>query len=175
MLHLIPAPLHRIAYRLAHGLRVGWWRLAKPRVTGCRILAIDPQQRVLLVRHSYGPRDWMLPSGGVAAPESPIAAAIRELCEETGCDLRDARQIAVLEESLHGTVNVVHLIAGETTDTPRVDRREITDAEFFAPDDLPRGVSSALRDQLAGWLKAAKAGRPPAPPAPSAPPPSPKA
>jgi ADP-ribose pyrophosphatase YjhB (NUDIX family) len=175
MLHLIPAPLHRLAYRLAHGLRVRWWRLVKPRVTGCRILALDAKGRVLLVRHSYGSRQWMLPSGGIARAESPIEAAMRELREEAGCHLRHPREIAILEEPLHGAVNIVHLIAGETADAPAVDGREVVEARFFATDALPQGMAAALRDQLPEWLTAAKAARPPAPPAPSPPPPSPKA
>ena len=42
MLRLIPPPLHRAAYIVAHELRRRWWRLAKPRLVGCRVLAYDP-------------------------------------------------------------------------------------------------------------------------------------
>ena len=47
MLYLIPPPVHRAGLRIAHALRTRWWRLARPRVTGCRVLAFDARGRVL--------------------------------------------------------------------------------------------------------------------------------
>ena len=175
MLHLIPKPLHRLAYRLAHGLRKRWWRIARSRLTGCRVLAFDGEGRVLLVRHSYGSGRWMFPGGGVAKGEDPAAAAARELLEETGCRLAAPLAVARIEEVLHGSVNVVHIFAGQAAGTPRVDHREIVEARFFAPDALPEDMPAALRDGASEWIRAAKAGRP-APPFPSLdspPPPSP--
>lgn len=175
MLRLIPPPLHRLAYRLAHGLRTRWWRLARPRLNGCRVLALDEASRVLLVRHSYGSGRWMLPGGGIARGEDPVAAAARELREETGCRLDAPRLLDRFEEPLHGAVNVVHLVAGHVAGEPAVDGREIVDAGFFAPGALPADIPAPLRECLPGWLTAATAGRP-APPAPVLfPPPSPTA
>jgi len=154
MLHLIPAPLHRTALRLAHGLRKIWWRWRKPYVIGCRVLALDAEGRVLLIRHSYGSRSWMPPGGGMARGEHPIAAALRELGEEAGCTLEDAAEVAMVEEDLHGAVNRVHVVAGRLSGEARVDRREAIAAEFFAPDALPTDMPAELRRQLPGWLNA---------------------
>lgn len=174
MLHLIPEPLHRLAYRLAHKLRIRWWGVRRPRLISCSVIALDADGRVLLVRHSYGSGRWMLPGGGVAQGEDPVAAAIRELGEETGCRLASPREMAVLEDRLHGAANVVHLVAGDTADTPKADRREIVEACFFAPDALPQDMPAALRLRLPEWLKAATVARPAAPPPPRpCPPPSP--
>ena len=171
-LRLIPAPLHRGGYRLAHAARKLWWRLRKPVLTGCRIVARDDEGRVLLVRHSYGTRRWMLPGGGVGRGEDPIAAALRELREETGCGLLAPHEVARIDEPLHGARNVVHVVAGGTADMPLVDHREIEDARFFAPEALPDDMPVRMREGLPGWLKAAKAARPAhPPPRPSPPPP----
>ena len=63
MFRLIPAPLHRAALVVAHQVRLRWWRIRKPLLLGCRVMAFDDQGRVLLIRHSYGSGRWMLPGG----------------------------------------------------------------------------------------------------------------
>lgn len=154
MLHLIPAGLHRTALRLAHAVRRRWWRLARVRVQGCRVLAIDAVGRVLLIRHSYGSGNWMLPGGGIGRGEDPVAAAVRELREETGCTLWDAKVRAVVDEPLHGTINRVHLIAGTVSEAPHADGREVIEAGLFAPDALPQPLSPAVAAGLTAWLDA---------------------
>jgi 8-oxo-dGTP pyrophosphatase MutT (NUDIX family) len=157
MLHLIPAPLHRAGLRLAHAVRRRWWRLARVRLNGCRVLAFDPEGRILLIRHSYGSGNWMLPGGGIGRGEAPLAAGLRELVEETGCRLDNARVLAVVEEPLHGTVNRVHVITGTASGTPQGDGREVIELAFFDPAALPANLSPALAGRMAEWLSAARA------------------
>ena len=157
MLHLIPAPLHRLAYRLAHSLRLRWWCLRKPLLTGCRVLAFDSAGRVLLVRHSYGSGKWMPPGGGVSRGEAVLGAAARELLEETGCTLAGTFEFGIIEEPLHGAINRVHLVTGMTDDVPQPDGREVIAAAFFVPDELPALMSANFALTLPGWITAAKA------------------
>jgi 8-oxo-dGTP pyrophosphatase MutT (NUDIX family) len=52
-----------------------------------RVLLLDPRDRVLLVHHvdpETGLEWWGAPGGGIRPGESPEAAALRELAEETG-------------------------------------------------------------------------------------------
>jgi ADP-ribose pyrophosphatase YjhB (NUDIX family) len=52
-----------------------------------RVLLLDPDNRVLLMRYDDGPpngRHWTTPGGGIEAGEQYRAAALRELAEETG-------------------------------------------------------------------------------------------
>lgn len=156
MFHLIPPPLHRLALRLAHAVRRRWWRLAQVRLQGCRIMALDTEGRVLLIRHSYGSGNWMLPGGGLGRKEDPMAAALRELREETGLALDGARQIAEVEEPLYGTVNRVHLVAGRALGAVRIDGREVIEARYFAGDALPHNLSPALAARFREWLEAAQ-------------------
>lgn len=153
MLHLIPAPLHRTGLRLAHALRRRWWRIAKVRLEGCRILAFDAQDRVLLIRHSYGSGKWLLPGGGIARGEAPLAAAQRELAEETGLALTEPRCLAVIDEPLYGTVNRVHLFAGTGLGELCCDGREVIEARYFAPGDWPAELSPLLARHLVSWLE----------------------
>ena len=158
MLHLIPAPLHRAGLRLAHALRRRWWRLAQVKLNGCRIFAFDDAGRVLLIRHSYGSGNWMLPGGGIDRGEAPLAAGLRELQEECGCQLEQARLFAVAEEPLYGTINRVHLVSGRASGIPRGDGREVIELGFFAQDDLPQPLSPALAARMEEWLRSAQAG-----------------
>jgi len=156
----LPAPLHRWVLRRAHGVRKAWWRLRRPQLEGCRILALDETGRVLLVRHSYGSRDWMPPGGGLKPGEDPIPAALREFSEEIGCHLLDPRVVDVTLDTLHGAGNTVHIVVGQCQGTPAPDLREIIEARFFALDDLPGDVHAGLAARLPGWV--VKAEWPPA-------------
>jgi len=163
VIEYLPPSLHRAGLRLAHALRQHWWRIAKSQVNGCRVIAIDEADRVLLIRHSYGPPSWMAPGGGTDRGETIIAAAIRELREETGCVLSDPIEVDLSELNFHGASNYIHVVAGWTKGPPRADGREIIEAGFFALDDLPEPMHPRLRQQLPAWVKAAKAARlPPA-------------
>jgi 8-oxo-dGTP pyrophosphatase MutT (NUDIX family) len=175
MLHLIPAPLHRTALRLAHALRKRWWRIRKPRLNGCRVLALDGDGRVLLVRHAYGSGKWMAPGGGLSRREAPLAGALRELREETACTLEDAFEVTLSEEPLQGATNAVHIIAGWTRDVPCVDGREVIEARFYPPGALPGDMPPLLRARLPEWVRAATIGRPADPAAPPARPRAPTA
>lgn len=138
MLHLIPKPLHRLGYRLAHWLRKRWFRLRGGEVHGCSVIARDDAGRVLLVRHSYGPALWAFPGGGIGKGEDPNDAARREFAEELRCDLRELELLGTLTESYLGASNVVRVFTAFAAGEPKPDGREILAAQFFAIDELPR-------------------------------------
>jgi 8-oxo-dGTP pyrophosphatase MutT (NUDIX family) len=158
MLRLIPAPAHRGLLRITHRLRLVWWRVRKPRLGGCRVLAFDAEDRVLLVRHAYGSGSWMLPGGGLGRGEEPLAAALRELAEETGCTLGAAWLLEVIEEPLSGATNRVHVVTGRIAGTPRADGREIAALACFAAAELPADLSPALAARLDHWIARGLAG-----------------
>ena len=137
---------------MAHGLRKIWWRVAKPSLSGCRVLARNDAGQLLLIRHSYGTGSWMPPGGGVDRGEAPVAAGIRELAEEVGLELHNARRVAMFQDTLHGAGNAVHIIVGRVHGPARPDGREVIEAGFFAPDALPEPLARGLGPQLVEWL-----------------------
>jgi ADP-ribose pyrophosphatase YjhB (NUDIX family) len=149
MLRLIPAPLHRLALRVAHDARKNWWQLAKPRVNSVIVIVRDDAGHVLLVRHTYGRADWTLPGGGIRRGEEPAAAARREFTEELGCELLAIEDAGTHKLILHGARVTRHLFTGEADGTPEPDGREVADARFFARDALPRQCSSIVEKYLA--------------------------
>ena len=73
----IPVALRRQGYRTAHRLLRIWWFVRRPAMHGVKCVLTDGE-RVLLVRHTYGQRDWDLPGGNVRRGEVVQNAASRE-------------------------------------------------------------------------------------------------
>ena len=154
----------RIGYRGAFAALRVWWWLRRPYATGAAV-ALWHDERLLLVRTSYR-RGWELPGGGVRAGESPLAAALREAREEVGIALEPARLSPplVIDEYFEHRHDRVHLYEGELGPgvAPRVDRREIVQARYFAAREWPQiAVTPLVRRYLrrrAGLAELCEAG-----------------
>lgn len=145
MLHLIPAPLHRLLYRVADTLRRLWWRVRRPRRTSVVVIAFDEHGKVLLVRHSYGRAIWALPGGGTNRGERPEHAAAREIAEELGCGLADLIKVVASEEQTAGSRETLHVFAARLVGSAIPDMREIIAVELADPEDLPSPCDRRVR------------------------------
>jgi len=145
MLHLIPAPLHRMLYRVAYTLRRRWWRVRKPRRSSVVVVAFDGQERVLLVRHSYGPPAWLLPGGGMNRREQPEQAAAREIREELGCGLAQLTAVDAGEQRIAGSLDMQHILTASLVGEPVPDMREIVAIGLFDPGSLPESCGRRTR------------------------------
>lgn len=148
MFHLIPAPLHRLALRVAHRLRKRWCKLTGSAGAGVSVIGVDAHDRVLLVRHGYGSGRWSLPGGGLGKGEEPEACAKREMREELGCDIEDVALAARFEEQLYGAVHHAFVFTARFVGEPRPDGREVVEIGWFPLDALPQGLVSFARDRL---------------------------
>jgi ADP-ribose pyrophosphatase YjhB (NUDIX family) len=151
MLHLIPAPLHRLALNLAYRLQQKLRRATGKTRDGVTVVGRDFDGQILLIRHSYGPKGWYLPGGGVGLAETPEDAARRELREETGCEVEGLKLLGIIDEVLSGAQHQAYLFDGVVNDTPKADGREVVEARFFPTHSLPEPLSPRTRVRLEMW------------------------
>lgn len=130
----------------------------------------------LLLGHVTGASNWDLPKGNVDPGEASLAAAVRELREETSLILRDGMLIAATTEYhvIHGPndlgchpytrkkdLHLFQLVTEHDIDTdelactsmvvrPAYSFPEIDRFKLFPPRDVQRVTNPALYD----WLKA---------------------
>jgi ADP-ribose pyrophosphatase YjhB (NUDIX family) len=79
-------------------------------------------------------------------------AALRELGEETGLALVEARLVEVVAEPLAGARNLVHVVVGRADGRLRIDGREVVEARFYEMEELPEPLATALPEGLPRWL-----------------------
>ena len=156
MLRLIPAPLHRALYKMAHHARLAYWRIAKPQLEACWVIGRDIEGRLLLLRLSYGGGEWELPGGGVSKGETPEEAARRELFEEAGCEALALKKVGVIEDTVVGAPSKNHVFTATIEDHPVADGREVIEARFFPTHSLPAPLSTKTQQRL-NFVLSAKA------------------
>lgn len=136
-----------------------WWRASRSMTLGVRVLAVDDEGRVLLVRHTYV-KGWHFPGGGVERGETAVAAATRELMEEGGV-APTAPLVLLGFYSNHAAFPNDHIVLfrapawTESASTP--DPREIAEYGFYPRDRLPEGATEGVRRRLAELFDGAPA------------------
>lgn len=159
MLHLIeraaekvlPAPLHRALLGVAHKVRHRWRKWRKAPISGISVIVTNEAGEVMLLKHSYGPKAWGLPGGGMATGEDPAECARRELHEEVGLQVGQLVSLGVLHETLSGSPHTSHVFTVQVSQTPKPDGREILEARFFAEDALPELLTRNVPKRIEIW------------------------
>jgi len=137
--------------RVVHGIRRRWWKLARPTRVGVRALALDAEDRVVLVRHTYD-TGWYLPGGGVRRGESLEEAVRRELAKELG--LTGGRLTAVGAYTNRAEGKTDHVVVFACTEWGRSEvltSPEIAEVGSFEPSKLPASTSPGTRRRVEEW------------------------
>jgi ADP-ribose pyrophosphatase YjhB (NUDIX family) len=133
----LPVALRRTIFRLAYMVLRVYWFLFRPTGTGVKCVLTDGD-RLLLVMHTYGPRRWGLPGGGVRRGEPPRAAATREMKEELGVGITSWTDLGTVSGRSQYKTETLHCFRTELQD-PRltIDRAEIEATHWFDLQGLP--------------------------------------
>jgi len=129
--------------------RLLWMSQAKFMI-GVTGIVRDGDGRVLLLRHRLWPegRQWGLPTGSAKKRETFQDTVVREVREETGLTVR-VGELVQLRSGYRLRVEVAYeaeFVGG----TMKLDPREILEARWCAPDDLPEGTLEAHRLLISG-------------------------
>ena len=134
-------------YRLLHVFN----RLTRPLTLGVRVVVVDAEDRVLLVRHSYVP-GWHFPGGGIEPGESALEALARELMEEGNIVLDGAPRAHGLFFNNFASERdhvMIYVVRAFHQTAPTTAGAEIRETGFFPRDLLPEGATRSCRERIA--------------------------
>jgi ADP-ribose pyrophosphatase YjhB (NUDIX family) len=149
------ARVHRLLLRIYRRLpvfarRAVVRRLAPQFTVGAICLVERHDGKVLLIRQSYR-NHWGLPGGLLRRRESPEAAAVREILEETGLDVELVGEPVVVVDPEPRRVDIVFRArptSAASTAVLEPTSPEIVEIGWFLPTELPRlqhETASAVR------------------------------
>jgi 8-oxo-dGTP pyrophosphatase MutT (NUDIX family) len=141
--------LRRHGYRLAWQLRRAYWFVVRPRTAGVKCVIVH-ERRWLMIRNTYGHRQWTFPGGGVQRGESVEVAVRREVREEVGIELTVVRAIgSYFSTRNHCRDTVSCFVADVDTADAIADGIEIEDVAWVEPGMLPVPHSPDVDDVVA--------------------------
>ena len=119
------------------------------------IVVFNDTGKVLLQKRSKSEELWGFPGGVMELGESAAEAAIREVCEETGLDVKIDSLLGVYTKYFHqyhngdqaqpiAIVFTGSIVGGEIF----VDGKETFDLKFFDLDEVPELFNSQHNDML---------------------------
>jgi ADP-ribose pyrophosphatase YjhB (NUDIX family) len=141
--------LRRLGYRFAYASLRVYWFARRPPVSGVKCVLTD-RDRVLLVRHTYGPAEWLLPGGAIKRRERPLSAVRREMREELGIDIEHWRALGEVTGRMHHRRDTLHCFQAELHDPVlTIDRGELAAAGWFSRRELPPDLGRYVHPILA--------------------------
>ena len=148
----------------------GWIHYFNP-IPSSAILPVLPDGRLVLIRRKNEPfaGKWAIPSGFIEYDETPEAAALRELKEETGLngEIISLLDIAQKESTVYGSVLVITYIVRVLNGEMKA-QDDALEIAAFPLDNLPKieiQIFSNVLEKYRGWLAAGN--RPTEPPSPN--------
>jgi len=118
-----------------------------PYVTVIALVFIQQDDAILLVKQNYGEQYWSLPGGKMEPGESIVdEAAIREVKEETGLDVRLRRVVGLYSKPNEDGLAVC--FEGEVLGGTLKADHEITECRYFPCDRIPEATREHLRQRI---------------------------
>lgn len=115
-----------------------YWHYFKPDLHGVACL-IECDGQILLIRHRYGKKNiWTVPGGSKKQYEKAKRAAVREIWNLMGIDIRDAAEVNTILTDHDHPDDIVHCFIVHVPDMSfDEDKDLILEAKWFDLDDIP--------------------------------------
>lgn len=118
-----------------------------PAIGVAALVLIRDGESVLLVKQSYDDRYWSLPGGGMEPGESVDQAAIREVREETGLEVRLKRVVGIYSKPRENGLAITfegEVIGGDLLQVTN----ETSACQYWPFDRLPEPARAHLRERV---------------------------
>jgi ADP-ribose pyrophosphatase YjhB (NUDIX family) len=120
-----------------------YWFLVRPKTFGVQCV-IQQGDAILLVRNTYGRKQWTFPGGSIARGESAEAAIRREVREEVSLPLQQLQHLGAFDATIDYKRDHVEVFAGVAPDRQvTLDPAEILEARWFQPEHVPSLAATA--------------------------------
>jgi 8-oxo-dGTP pyrophosphatase MutT (NUDIX family) len=144
----LPIGVQRICFRVAYNLLRLHWFVFRPYHEGVKCVLTDGN-RVLLVRHTYGPDVWEVPGGSLGRREEPRTGATREVQEELGVSVSDWAPAGYIDGHMDYRHDFLYCFRAEIGSPPlSLALGEIATARWFEFDQLPPDIGTASGTML---------------------------
>jgi 8-oxo-dGTP pyrophosphatase MutT (NUDIX family) len=121
---------------------------------GSTVFVFDKKrERILLVKRRDIPI-WVIPGGGIEKGETPEKAAVREVKEESGFDVKIIRKVAEYTHKGSGKRN--NLFEAVVTGGEAGINNEASAIDFFYPDKMPEPRHPLINEWLVDLNKKSK-------------------
>ena len=142
----------RILVQLIYPWLKLYWFLVRPKTFGVQCV-VQHGDAILLVRNTYGRRQWTFPGGSIARGETAEEAIRREVHEEVGLRLESLHHLGTFEATINYKQDHVAVFAGVSVHRQVIiDPGEILEARWFPLEDLP-ALATTARQILAMWQR----------------------
>lgn len=119
------------------------------KLIGAASIILNDEQKILLVRHSYGRLNWDLPGGKAEDMESAEETAKREVNEEIGLNVSIDRLTGVYYDPQYDMHHFVFSAKNENADQePKPSSPEILECGYFSINELPKPMKDFTYNRI---------------------------
>lgn len=127
------------------------------KLIGAASIILNHEEKILLVRHSYGRCNWDLPGGKSEDKESAEETAKREVHEEIGLNVMIERLAGVYYDPEYDMHHFVFIAKHEENAKPTPSSPEILECGYFSIDDLPKPMKNFTYNRIIQSLTSTEA------------------